>query len=48
MNARDRFIELYKSKIKREGAEKLLEFICSPSSDFFTAPATGWCRPQEM
>jgi len=41
MNARDRFIELYKSKIKREGAEKLLEFICSPSSDFFTAPASA-------
>lgn len=41
MNARDRFIEIFKSKIKREGAEKLLEFICSPSSDFFTAPASA-------
>ena len=41
MNARDRFIELFKSKIKREGADKLLEFICSPSSDFFTAPASA-------
>ena len=41
MSARDKFIEIYKSKIKREGADKLLEFICSPSSDFFTAPASA-------
>ena len=41
MNARDKFIEIYKSKIKREGADKLLDFICSPSSDFFTAPASA-------
>ena len=41
MNARNRFIEVYKSKIKREGADKLLEFICSASSDFFTAPASA-------
>ena len=39
MNARDRFIEVYKSKIKREGADKLLEYIIS--SDFFTAPASA-------
>ena len=38
---RDRFIEIFKSKIKREGADKLLEFIMSPSSDFFTAPASA-------
>lgn len=41
MNARNRFIETFKAKIKREGADKLLEFICSPSSDFFTAPASA-------
>ncbi|MBQ7788979.1 MAG: hydrolase [Clostridia bacterium] len=41
MNARDRFIEIFKSKIKREGADKLLDFIMSPSSDFFTAPASA-------
>ena len=39
MSARDRFIELFKSKIKREGADKLLEYIIS--SDFFTAPASA-------
>ena len=33
-----KFIEIYKSKIKREGAEKLLEFL--EGSDFFTAPAS--------
>lgn len=41
MNSRDRFIEIFKTKIKREGADKLLEFIMSPSSDFFTAPASA-------
>ena len=41
MNVRDKFIEIFKSKIKREGADKLLEFICSTSSDFFTAPASA-------
>lgn len=41
MNARDKFIEIFKSKIRREGADKLLDFICSPSSDFFTAPASA-------
>ena len=41
MNVREKFIEIFKSKIKREGADKLLEFICSPSSDFFTAPASA-------
>ena len=33
-----KFIEIYKSKIKREGADKLLEFL--EGSDFFTAPAS--------
>ena len=41
MNARERFITVFKEKIKREGSERLLEFICSPSSDFFTAPASA-------
>ena len=39
MNARDRFIEIFKSKIKRDGADKLLEYIIS--SDFFVAPASA-------
>ena len=38
--AMQRFIEIFKSKIKREGADKLLESLASPSSDFFTAPAS--------
>ena len=33
-----KFIEIFKSKIKREGADKLLEFL--ENSDFFTAPAS--------
>ncbi len=40
MTNRERFIEIYKDKIKREGADKLLAYLCSDSSDFFTAPAS--------
>ncbi|MBQ4070990.1 MAG: HD domain-containing protein [Clostridia bacterium] len=39
MNAKERFIEIYKSAIKREGADKLLDYLLS--SDFFTAPASA-------
>ena len=39
MNAKERFIETYNALIKREGADKLLEYLIS--SDFFTAPASA-------
>ena len=39
MTAKERFIELYRETIKREGSEKLLEYLLS--SDFFTAPASA-------
>ncbi len=39
MDNKQRFIEIYNSKIKREGADKLLEYLLS--SDFFTAPASA-------
>lgn len=35
-----RFEELYHTYIKREGADKLWEYLTSASSDFFTAPAS--------
>ncbi len=41
MSNKDRFIEIFKSKIKREGAEQLLEYLLSPASDFFVAPASS-------
>ena len=34
-----RFIDLFKSKIKRDGADKLLDYLIS--SDFFVAPASA-------
>lgn len=37
---KERFIEIYKTKITREGSEKLLEYLLSPSCDFFEAPAS--------
>lgn len=41
MTNRERFIEIYKSKITRDGSQKLLEYLCSEtSSDFFFAPAS--------
>src|SRR4051812_23029283 len=40
MNNKDRYIEIYNTYIKREGADKLLEYMLSKSSDFFTAPAS--------
>ena len=37
---RNEFIEIYKNNIHREGSEKLLEYLMSDKSDFFTAPAS--------
>lgn len=37
---KDKFISIYNEHIKREGADKLLEYLQSKSSDFFTAPAS--------
>ena len=41
MSNKERFIKIYNENIKREGADKLLEYLLSPSSDFFTAPASA-------
>ena len=40
MTNKERFIEIYKSKITREGSDRLLAYLCSDSCDFFTAPAS--------
>lgn len=40
MSLKDEFIEIYTTNIKREGADKLLEYLLSSKSDFFTAPAS--------
>lgn len=41
MNNKDRFLEIYKQYIHRDGSEKLLEFLLSKKSDFFEAPASA-------
>lgn len=41
VDAKTRFIEIYNSKINREGADALLSFLTSKSSDFFKAPASA-------
>ena len=38
---KERFIEIFKSKIHREGADRLLEYLLSPACDFFVAPASS-------
>lgn len=40
MDKKQEFIEIYNQYITREGADKLLEYLESDSSDFFTAPAS--------
>lgn len=40
MTDKERFIDIFKTHIKREGADKLLEYLCSDASDFFIAPAS--------
>ncbi len=41
MDAKSRFIEIFNEKITREGADALLAYLTSKSSDFFTAPASA-------
>lgn len=40
MDLKETFIEIYNNNIKREGADKLLEYLTSKNSDFFTSPAS--------
>jgi hypothetical protein len=41
VNCKEKFVEIYQKCIKREGADKLLEYLLSPKSDFFKAPASA-------
>ena len=40
MDYKERFVSIYKEKIHRDGSEKLLEYLLSAQSDFFSAPAS--------
>ena len=40
MTNRERFIEIFRRDIKREGAEALLSYLMSDACDFFRAPAS--------
>ncbi len=40
MTNQERFLEIYNTNIRREGAAKFLEFLQSRHSDFFSAPAS--------
>ena len=41
MDSKSKFLEIYNQHIKREGADKLLEYLLSPHSDFFVAPSSA-------
>ena len=40
MTNEERFIDIFKTNVRREGADKLLEYLTGPGCDFFTAPAS--------
>ncbi len=40
MTKAEEFIKIYTENIKRDGADKLLEYLMSTQSDFFIAPAS--------
>lgn len=40
MNPKKEFIKIFEANIHRDGADKLLEYLLSNNSDFFTAPAS--------
>ncbi len=40
MSGKGRFIEIYQTHIRRQGAQRLLDYLQSPASDFFEAPAS--------
>ncbi len=40
ITAKEEFIQIYQDKIKRQGAQKLLDYLISDASDFFTAPSS--------
>lgn len=40
MSYKEDFIAIYKEHIHREGADKLLDYLVSAQSDFFSAPAS--------
>ena len=41
MTSKERFVDIFQTKVKREGADKLLDYLLSPQSDFFVAPANA-------
>ena len=40
MSGKERFIEIYQTHIRRQGAQRLLDYLQSPASDLFEAPAS--------
>ena len=40
MDYKSEFLKIYNDNIKREGGNKLLEYLLSSKSDFFTAPSS--------
>lgn len=41
LTSKEKFLQIFREKITREGADKLLSYLCSENCDFFTAPASS-------
>lgn len=41
LTSKEKFLQIFREKITREGADKLLAYLCSENCDFFTAPASS-------
>ena len=41
MTNKEKFIQIFRDNITREGADRLLAYLCSEGCDFFTAPASS-------
>ena len=40
MDFKEEFLKIFSENVKREGSDKLIEYLLSNKSDFFTAPAS--------
>ncbi len=40
MTAKEQFLDIYRTHIQRPGSQKLLDYLLSEDSDFFTAPSS--------
>ncbi len=40
MTSKERFLEILRTTVHRDGVDRLIDYLCSPTCDFFKAPAS--------